>query len=833
MFTQDLEAIDELRKNAINAFEPHSSGIRKLQAYAAQLVWMGSKFPIDLGADFTWYSSLGYHTETAVSQNNIRFELANILFNLAVLYCQLAVSANRSTTEGLKLASNYFCHSAGVISHLKTSVIPDMRSTVPDDMDTMTLECVEQLLLAQAQECFWHKAVKDGLKDASIAKLAAKVSDLYTLGTDYAVKSESISSEWIHHMAAKQHHFAAAAQYRAACDCLEKRRYGEEVARLQESLAQANEALKEARYISKVVLGDLNGLKNKVQDDLKRAEKDNDMIYLNPVPPKSELKALDRASMVSAKVTKEIADPVALLGDQGELGRPFFTKLVPYSVHIAGTIYTSRRDQTINTIVDDLKNLTAQIHSLLQSLNLPGSLQALEKPLGLPPGLVSHAEEIRQQRGMDRLQRMSDDVDKLRKNDRLAYEEGVNFLRTEAEDEEKAQRKYGTDRWARPSSEVVAKALYRQMTEVDGYLKQADTSDGTVREKMKQNEPLISLLNGVDRDLEEVVPSSKRVVMTGALEREVSKLRSALNDISRLESKRHRKIESLKTKAHADDISPDLHKEASRLEREHPMQKIEAVQFEDFFDERLRRYTADQDTVTTEQLEQSDLLSRLTSANTSFTHARRGDSSTKDREQALQQLENAYFAYKEIVQNLEVGRKFYNDLAGIVGKFRDECRAFAFQRRAEAEQLEVEILHALPMAGLSLQQKEQQQQPPPAAQPQSHHHQQQPQQQQQRQPRPTRSSYATRTSNIDGDDQPLAAPVALKPPTQTVATNDHASYMPAPQAPAPGMWTPEVGIKFGNPAPGLQMGQVGGEGGKGRGRNGGGEWDPSRGVKFG
>jgi len=191
------------------------------------------------------------------------------------------MSANRGSTEGLKSACNYFCLAAGVISHLKVNIIPDLRSTPPEDMDTTTLESLEQLLLAQAQECFWQKAVMDGYKDASIAKLAAKVSDFYAAAGDWGMKSDAISSEWIHHSTAKHHHFAAAAQYRQACDCLDKKKYGEEIARLRDSISCVNEALREARYLNKTVLGDLNGLKNKVTGDLKRAEKDNDMIYLS------------------------------------------------------------------------------------------------------------------------------------------------------------------------------------------------------------------------------------------------------------------------------------------------------------------------------------------------------------------------------------------------------------------------------------------------------------------------------------------------------------------------------------------------------------------------
>ena len=118
------------------------------------------------------------------------------------------------------------------------------------------------------------------------------------------------------------------------------------------------------------------------------------------------------------------------------------------------------------------------------------------------------------------------------------------------------------------------------------------------------------------------------------------------------------------------------------------MQSIEAVQFEDFFDRRLQRYESDKAMVKDEEEEQGEVASRLQVANSAFANARRGDSSTRDREKALQKLENAYFKYKEIISNLDVGRKFYNDLAKIVGQFRDACKAFAYQRRAEASQLE-------------------------------------------------------------------------------------------------------------------------------------------------
>jgi len=48
MFKEDLEVIDSLRRDAVNVREPHTSGIKKISAYAGQLSWMGGKFPIDV-----------------------------------------------------------------------------------------------------------------------------------------------------------------------------------------------------------------------------------------------------------------------------------------------------------------------------------------------------------------------------------------------------------------------------------------------------------------------------------------------------------------------------------------------------------------------------------------------------------------------------------------------------------------------------------------------------------------------------------------------------------------------------------------------------------------
>ena len=761
MFKQDLEAIDRFRQEAVTAAttDPHSSAIKKISAYAAQLVWIGGKFPIDIGVQFTWYSALGgfYQTQNGISEGNLRYELANVLFNLAATYSQLALSLNRTTAEGLKLASGYLCQAAGVVKYLKTDVVPDMRISPAPDMDEMTLESIQLLLLAQAQECSWSMAIKNGYKDALIAKLAAQVSDFYDQAAEYGTRSDTISTDWIHHMSAKHHHFAAAAQYRAACDCLEKRKYGEEVARLKDSLVCVNEALKEKRWINQVVLGDLNGLKMKVTDDLRRAEQDNDMIYLQNVTPKSELKPLDRVPMAVPKEPSEISDPATSLGDKGIFGQPLFVRLVPYAVHIAASIYADRKERLVhNQIIEELEALNNRLKDLLASLNLPGALQALEKPLGLPSSVLAHAEEIRQQQGLHKLRRSMRELDTIKENDLTLYKEGVSLLEAEAAEDSQARLKYGTERWTRPVGQISAHGIYKQVSEIDGYLKSADASDDLVRKKFKEVENVIRVLEGTDRDIEDFVPSSRRSTMTPNMEREALQLRNVLNEISRTDSRRRKQIEAVREKSKADDIHPMLLTETARLEREFPMQPIEAIQFEDLFDTRLERYKSDLKMVQDEKIEQEQLASKLRSANTAFASTRSGDTSSKDRERALQKLETGYVKYKEILSNLDTGRKFYNDLAKIVNRFRDECRDFKYQRRMEAGQVENDLSNA--MSALSMAQSNSLQD--------------------QRERESLRSQYnATKAAS----GEPLAAPM----PTRS-----------NPPAPAGGMWTPDMGIKF-------------------------------------
>ena len=116
---------------------------------------------------------------------------------------------------------------------------------------------------------------------------------------------------------------------------------------------------------------------------------------------------------------------------------------------------------------------------------------------------------------------------------------------------------------------------------------------------------------------------------------------------------------------------------------------LDPADFEDFFTRRLDTYYAEnREEFRADQTESTKIRTRLREANTTFIKLRKSDTSLEEREKALQKLENGYLKFLEIAQNLDEGRNFYNELAKMLGRWREEIRGFVYQRKKEARDLE-------------------------------------------------------------------------------------------------------------------------------------------------
>ena len=88
---------------------------------------------------------------------NIRFEIVSILYNIGAVHTQLGARTERTSAEGMKMACSHFQWAAWAFEHLQSNL--SGLDLAPELMTFMN-----QLSLAQAQECILEKSMLDNRK---------------------------------------------------------------------------------------------------------------------------------------------------------------------------------------------------------------------------------------------------------------------------------------------------------------------------------------------------------------------------------------------------------------------------------------------------------------------------------------------------------------------------------------------------------------------------------------------------------------------------------------------------------------------------------------------
>ncbi|TPX32747.1 hypothetical protein SmJEL517_g04211 [Synchytrium microbalum] len=757
VYLDDFRSLDNLR-NEIITLESHSASLARLQKYYGQIIYLGAKFPINensIRICFPWYCVFGKERRS-ISSFSLSYERACILFNMGSLYSQLGLAESRQTSEGLKRSALYYQSAAGVFKAIQDQIANgELKVPFCPDFQNTTLTALMNLMLAQAQESFWQKAVGDKKTDATIAKLAAKVSDFYDAAHFSAVASAVFSQQWIIHVQVKSLHFNAAAQFRRGCEALAAGKYGEEIARLQIAEGHVKKAMEYQKQMAPAVLNDLKGLAAVLQSNLQRAEKDNNIIYLDIIPKTDALAAIARAEMVAPTSPPD-------LGSMSEVvGQPFFAKLVPFAVHQAVSLYSSQKENLVNGEADRAKEATATCHSTLQSLNLPGAIEALEQPIGIPPAVLQRSEEVRKSGGVSGLQSTYETVLALSVADVALLDEAMKALDNEAKEDDEARHQFGKDRWTRtPSRDLTGNLrdtarLYREKLDM------ARKSDMVVRTKIDNNFAVMTSLSSSRDELEAAIPSSKvstTVALTDPTVKEVKALLAQLNDIIK---RRAVLVEDIKKLSKDDDVAPKLMEATSKQEQ---------VDNEALFAQQLKKYDPLVSQIKQSILEQTKLLEDVRVAHKRFMDSRQTNDMIKQRESALNNLEAAYRTFKEISGNLQEGIKFYTDIQLALTRFKDNCTDFVYARSLDRRDNLTAIQNAI--AGLSVSSTSDQH-PLPLP------------------PRPGTSS----SSGSSGNRTPPGGhqPGVWQPGTAL----NYGTSSPAPQ---PGVWQPGSALNYGPPS---------------------------------
>lgn len=109
-----------------------------------------------------------------IGLSDLNYERSCVLLGLAGLYCALGSNEDLNSGESMKRAAGYFQNAAGVLHHLEEAVVKSISATdtlssastsnegssISPDLSNNSLKALQDLCLAQAQECFWLTAVK-------------------------------------------------------------------------------------------------------------------------------------------------------------------------------------------------------------------------------------------------------------------------------------------------------------------------------------------------------------------------------------------------------------------------------------------------------------------------------------------------------------------------------------------------------------------------------------------------------------------------------------------------------------------------------------------------
>ncbi|KDR76216.1 hypothetical protein GALMADRAFT_247478 [Galerina marginata CBS 339.88] len=689
-FKEDIKTWQDLRKDGIGGVL-HDNRVESSLLYHAQLVSILTKLPADIQLAIA-YAPAFNPSVVPVTSMNLVFERASVLFNLAALYSQLGGAQDRSANEGIKRAAAYYQQAAGTLSFLHSSVLPKLlyspdEEDIPLDLSNDFIKGLELLMLAQAQECSWQLAKLNQYRNSLIAKIAAGTSSFYrSVVTTFRKSSPPVKtilpSDWLPHIEAKEHHFMAVAEYRESMVEYEASRYGVELGRLGKAQNEAQTACEIGRRgkIASTVLQDAQSLLETLKKSEARAQRDNDLIYHQDVPAPSALTAIQETKLVTPNVPKGLLNPDSVIGSRHQL----FSGLAGWGTREAINIYNDRKLNLIQEkIFDFAQELQDQADEELRKLNLPSALEALERPIGLPPSLLRKAEEVRLEDGPTKIEASIEDVQRLAHQDLAILEEALDILDSEASEDEAVRKETPINRLKSHEANV---ELIDKANRYRSILTQAAKSDESVRQKWDEWEESITELTWDESTLEASVPSTtvsstSQPTPQGKQTRQHARaLRVKLEELDTLHRDRDQLVHRAQSLASADDIQTRIMKAASGFER---LAEVTPDMFEDISDEELSKF--DKFLVEVDEInrKQTEIIGEIQSLNKQFLDSRKDDPTVKDRENALQALDLAYFKYREIMRNLDEGFKFYNDLAGILIQFKEVCKTWSHHRNQE------------------------------------------------------------------------------------------------------------------------------------------------------
>ncbi|XP_070840304.1 programmed cell death 6-interacting protein isoform X2 [Chaetodon trifascialis] len=675
-YIRAVEELNKLRRNALGRpLDKHESSLEILLRYYDQLCAVEPKFPFSenqLCLTFTWKDAFDkgslFGGSVKLALASLGYEKTCVLFNAAALASQIASEQNLDNDEGLKAAAKYYQLASGAFGHIKDTVLSALNREPTMDISPETVGTLSLIMLAQAQEVIFLKATSDKMKDAVIAKLANQAADFYGDAFKQCQYKDNLPKEVLPVLAAKHCIMQANAELHQSVLAKQKKRFGEEIARLQHAAELVKTVA--SRYDEYVSVKDLS---DKINRALAAAKKDNDFIYHDRVPEVKDLEHIGKAALVRATA---ITPPLS------QKFTDLFEKMVPMAVQQSMTIYSQRKAETVNRLVGTMREATNLCNGVLASLNLPAALEDLSGD-SIPQSIAEKSRSIVQQGGLQSIEQLIRDLPELLTRNREILDESLKMLDDEETTDNELRGKFN-QRWNRTPSGDLYKPLRAEGANFRNILDKAVQADQVVKDRYNTHCEMITLLCKPENELNAAIPSANPTKTLQGSE-VVNVLRSQLSQLD--EIKKERETLEGEIKGVTFDMSTcfltALAQDGAINEEQLSVSQLDQL------------YGAYNQRVQASLRSQEELLGQVQTSHQEFSSLKQSNTEANQREEVLKKLASAHDSYVEISSNLREGTKFYNDLTEILLKFQNKCSDIVFARKTERDELLKELQQSI------------------------------------------------------------------------------------------------------------------------------------------
>jgi programmed cell death 6-interacting protein len=316
-FEEDCRGFQSARDAAIAVTQSsEETGLNNLLFIIFQLKKMAprlAEYETEMQISFTYFDA--FKQTKKITCRTLYYDLSVFLWNYAALHSHVGSRVDRSTDEGIKIAQRHYQQSAGALDSIKEDCLRHMKENENANfgpINSQVLMMCKELMLAQAQLCFYEKAVKDKkagtMKPGIIAKLAAQTSMFYRSAADMSKQglcASYVDENWGIHSEFQCRCFESAAEYWMSQSMKDSALskgsgYALEIARLNRAEIKIQQAMAFATK-EKLGISLTNGaaaLLRTITSAKASAIHDNRTVYMEAIPLDGTLSPVSAVSLV-------------------------------------------------------------------------------------------------------------------------------------------------------------------------------------------------------------------------------------------------------------------------------------------------------------------------------------------------------------------------------------------------------------------------------------------------------------------------------------------------------------------------------------------------------